>query len=646
MVTAIERANFSDQETQQLRDAISEMQSQEQALQNEVNDMMQRRAQEDVELEKSRCSISESKRGTSNYIKGKIVMNATLMSVFTNGPTGASASTAAAYKDTIVCIPHVLSALIGGVAPYYSNLFSKGINLREDDGYIGRQDCIENPMEFPIIYNQVYEHVNCEPVIIAKEVQVCSYTWSYVTLIITIIMTLLIIRCWMKLNHYIIVDMMKIAIGRSTRACETLNCPDMPDISDAILIFQVDNQIKPVCGACAINGRHLTNDVVIGIKHSDTDPGICQVCKKEAVYKCPACSTYICFSIFESRDDSQCHDIHALMCQSTILGNVNARCLYGMIVLSGTIKNMMYELMKLLESSKSLLIPIMKQWLFRVIQWIQKNGHEIIMSTIIIFIELFLNTMTLAGELGIPPLSIGLGMSVLTLVCAPLMITAIVGTIVVYLLVALHSKQDAEEDIRAVTPKKRIQRRLDGWSPLGHDIQEDESDLIRLKRMIFPLIQRIFVNISLIVMCILLVYTLQGCDSGQIEGDDSEPIQWIVLAYTILTYTESMRLLITLVIGISIGYMYTRVHQPEKIKEIKNKNKNPQDEKSNKKQKDKIRISVIKEVLWKMKVTQLSEVCERLSIPKTGLKPDIVERIINHMKERLEPAHILNSCTT
>ena len=164
--------------------------------------------------------------------------------------------------------------------------------------------------------------------------------------------------------------------------------------------------------------------------------------------------------------------------------------------------------------------------------------------------------------------------------------------------------------------------------------------------MVFPLIQRILVNISVIAMCVLLVYTLQGCNSGQIEGDDAEPLQWIVLAYTILTYTESMRLLITLVIGISIGYMYTRVNHSERNSEIKNKYKNPQDETSNKKQKDKIRISVIKEVLGKMKVTQLSKICDRLNIPKSGLKPDIVERIINHMRERLEPAHILNSCTT
>ena len=47
----------------------------------------------------------------------------------------------------------------------------------------------------------------------------------------------------------------------------------------------------------------------------------------------------------------------------------------------------------------------------------------------------------------------------------------------------------------------------------------------------------------------------------------------MLVAYTILTYTENMRILITLVIGISIGYMYTRVNHSGKNSEKRIKTK-------------------------------------------------------------------------
>ena len=55
-----------------------------------------------------------------------------------------------------------------------------------------------------------------------------------------------------------------------------------------------------------------------------------------------------------------------------------------------------------------------------------------------------------------------------------------------------------------------------------------------------------------------------------------------------------------------------------------------------------IRLSVVREVLNAMKTEQLSALCERIHIPKSGLKGDIIERIIKHMRERLEPAHKAN----
>ena len=72
----------------------------------------------------------------------------------------------------------------------------------------------------------------------------------------------------------------------------------------------------------------------------------------------------------------------------------------------------------------------------------------------------------------------------------------------------------------------------------------------------------------------------------------------------------------------------------EKREKIPAKKKNIKENKS-----PMIRLTVVQEVLYAMKVGQLSDLCDRLHIPKSGLKGDIVERIIKHMRTRLEPAH-------
>ena len=206
--------------------------------------------------------------------------------------------------------------------------------------------------------------------------------------------------------------------------------------------------------------------------------------------------------------------------------------------------------MKVGEFITGLIIPLVKQGSESLMSWIRRNFQEIIMTSLVIFIELFLNALTAGGDLGIPPLSIGLGLSLITLYCAPLTVTAVVGTIVTYLLIDLHSEQSTQRP-GDVTPKKRIQRRLDGWSPLGiQEIEEEnETDIQRLKDRLYTLSRKLIINAAIIGLCGLMVYSLQGCDSGE----DVTELDYLMLAYTILTYTEGIRMIVVLLIGIILG---------------------------------------------------------------------------------------------
>ena len=62
-----------------------------------------------------------------------------------------------------------------------------------------------------------------------------------------------------------------------------------------------------------------------------------------------------------------------------------------------------------------------------------------------------------------------------------------------------------------------------------------------------------------------MVYSLQGCNPGG-DDDEAEPseISWLLVAYTIMTYTEGSRLVATLLIGILIGSMCRRCREPIK----------------------------------------------------------------------------------
>ena len=353
---------------------------------------------------------------------------------------------------------------------------------------------------------------------------------------------------------------------------------------------------------------------------------------------CTRCGSYICFSIFDTTEEMRCHSLHMIMCQNTILGHINARCLYGMLMFCQVIQSMMIQVIRIGESIQRLVIPFMVERIMRVMNWTKRNFKDIVMTSLVIFIELLLNAITLGGDLGIPPLSIGLGMSLITLYFAPLIVTAIVGTVVTYLLIDLHTDK-ADNAIRDVTPKRRIQRRLDGWSPLGNleDEEVPESDITRMKNKIYTLGKKLIWIGTILMLCVLMAYTLQGCGPGE---DDAE-VDALILAYTILTYNEGIRMIVTLVMGIIIGNTCFTCRRRTKTEPAEEKREKIPAEKKNIKENKSpmIRLTVVQEVLYAMKVGQLSDLCDRLHIPKSGLKGDIVERIIKHMQTRLEPAH-------
>ena len=390
-----------------------------------------------------------------------------------------------------------------------------------------------------------------------------------------------------------------------------------------------------MCAACAANTRSITSKPCIAMRVAKRLASKCQVCNREASYICTSCGTYICFSIFDTRYDMRCHDIHMVMCRNSILGSVNARCLYGMLTLSKVIQSIMNQLIRTAGSTKKTISPFLEKGIRESMKWIQRNLKDLIMTTVVIFFELILNTLTLGGDLGIPPLSIGLGMSLITLYIAPVGITAIVGTVVVYLLINLHSSE--ETTTVNVTPKRRIQRKIDDWSPLGAlEIEVDpESDIKRIKMKLYILTKKV-VGMSLILILIgFIVYTLQGCGPG-----DDEEIDALVLAYTILTYNEGIRLMVAMMIGILLGNTCLTCRDRPKPRSKDKKEPEPENkEEIKKKESPMIRLSVVQEVLYAMKTEQLSALCERIHIPKSGLKGDIIERIIKHMRERLEPAH-------
>ena len=369
-----------------------------------------------------------------------------------------------------------------------------------------------------------------------------------------------------------------------------------------------------------------------------------------AAYTCPKCGQALCFNIFDVVNDGVCLQSHMVVCN----GNLALRLPNSIIWITILTYKMVLHITRIAKEKYPCAIEM---------------GKQAFMIVLIIAVDGSLDVLTLAGDFGYPPLAIAFALVAGSGLKAPVVVTTIVTAVLLVLILALYYPSQRAREFQ--TPKKRIQRDLRDWSPLGEIVEIpaentklSASGILCMTGIIIaafylqgcsyinsdpimdyspsscigmPTTQQNFISPAMMgaaigfgillaamtttayyirySVVIPLAMFLQGCS---LVDDESTTLYGILITYTIVVCMTSFY----------VGYKVNSV-----CCKPSGKKSQPQPIQAGPK-KDSSQISEIKvkTFLDKLTVDLLKEILKRLHAPVTGLKSDLLKRVLEEIK--------------
>jgi len=405
------------------------------------------------------------------------------------------------------------------------------------------------------------------------------------SLVICIIMAAVLLRK-MGFRLVRVLDLLK--VRKPERACEIMQCDailsNVPQDADGI--YLVREQLIPACTQCFYGQLYELADgevEQVGIIAAQRSP--CVVCNTLAAYTCPKCGQAICFNIFDVVNDGVCLQSHMVVCN----GNLALRLPNTVIWITIITYKMVLHIIRIAKEKYPCAIEM---------------GKQAFMIVLIYAVDGSLDILTLAGDYGLSPLATAATVITAVGLKAPTFVTTFVALCLTILVAALYYPSQRNSDFQ--TPRKRIQRDVRDWSPLGDIVEVPEDN----KRMSFS-------GVFLIIAIILAAFHIQGCS---IDEEESSPLLFLITIHT----------LVVALLSAYAGYKIAGCCKPKakvEPKPKKDSGEKPADTKTSQ-----IAETKLKTFLSLLTVDILQAMLKKVHAPVTGIKEDIILRIIQEVK--------------
>ena len=417
--------------------------------------------------------------------------------------TGAEAS-----SQYIKCAPHVLATIMGTYMPWLTRQNEQGFQCN------------------PIVTSTTTVTWTCPVCPLSPDVELTPiecpemecpvslvHAWEHAAFVIGVMLTIMTIKIIMRVNGWRITSVVNLKGIRVYRACEDQLCYHGDNPRNADFIYILPTGVYPTCVRCLTSLQTLPNqrqlDKMVGIVGFKVSS--CSICGFNTPYVCAECHEPICFSVFDTDDDTKCHAVHTLKCKDeNPLRYIPVKTLlYGIIVCRYFNSYIQDGRLRLLDVKDFL----RSKFRFMIYKLGQSIANGITSSTALIVVEFLqatLEILTLAGDSGLGPTSIACSVSVLTyLLKGPAMFIMSISLLLVVLLKATEPKVPNPV---TVTPKRTIQRRLQNYSPLGVSPYLERNDNMEKSTTV----QKVKAVMIFIVL-ITIAFTLQACQPVKAE---------------------------------------------------------------------------------------------------------------------------------
>lgn len=417
--------------------------------------------------------------------------------------TGAEAS-----SQYIKCAPHVLATIMGTYMPWLTRKDAHEVqcNPTVTSTTTVTWTCPICPLNPEVELTPI----ECPEMECPASVE---YAWEHVAFTIGVMLTITTIKVFMQISGWRITSVVDLKGIRLYRACEDQLCYQGNNPRDADFIYILPTGVYPTCARCLMSVQAFPNqgqlDKMVGIVGFKVN--LCSICGFKTPYVCAECHEPLCFSIFDTDDDTKCHTVHTLKCKDeNPLRYIPVRILlYGIIVCRYFNAYIQGSRLKLLDVG-----DFLRSQAWTMIYRLGRSIAEGITSStaliVVEFLQATLEILTLAGDSGLGPTSIARGVSVLTyLLKGPAMC---IMSISLFLVVLLKATEPTVPNPVTVTPKRTIQRRLQNYSPLGMSPHLERNDNMDNSFTV----QRVKAVMIFIVL-ITIAFTIQACQPATVD---------------------------------------------------------------------------------------------------------------------------------